>query len=310
MRPVGRVRGTCQASRTARSAALGALALFAAVGTAAAQSGGTVGPGGTATPPPSPATGPPADGEPPAASVRLREARARPGKAFYYGMKPSRFAIKLAAKKPTDLRIDIIGAKSGVLQRSLYAADVEPGATRIIPWDGLSSTGILAKGRLRFRVRGVNGEAIETSKKLTGKPKFVLLDHIFPVRGKHSWGDGLGAGRGHQGQDLPAKCGTKLVAARGGTVQTSAYQAGGAGYYVVIDGVGTDTDYAYLHMAGRPLVAAGETVKTGQPIGRVGSTGHSTGCHLHFEMWGAPGWYEGGSVMNPTRSLRVWDRFS
>ena len=43
----------------------------------------------------------------------------------------------------------------------------------------------------------------------------------------------------------------------------------------------------------------GEPVRTGQPIGIVGDTGDATACHLHFEIWTAPGWYEGGSPIDP-----------
>lgn len=291
------------------AAALVAAAVAAVLGSAnaAAQSGGTGTPGtsGPAAPPPT-AT---ATGEPPAPSVRLLAARARPGNAYYYGMKPARFAITLAAKKPTDVRIDIRAKGVGLL-RSITQLDVTPGVNQAIAWDGLSASGTPPQGRLSFVVVGVNGEPISQSKKFTGKTTFGSYDHIFPVRGKHTYGDGLGAGRGHQGQDVAAKCGTKLVTARGGTVQAAGFQAGGGGYYVVIDGLGTEFDYSYLHMLATPIVAVGEAVKTGQPIGLVGSTGRSTGCHLHFEMWGAPGWYEGGAAMDPSPWLRAWDAYS
>ncbi len=56
----------------------------------------------------------------------------------------------------------------------------------------------------------------------------------------------------------------------------------------------------YAHLAEPSPLQAGETVRTGQPIGIVGDTGDATACHLHFEMWGAPGWYEGGSPSTPS----------
>lgn len=136
---------------------------------------------------------------------------------------------------------------------------------------------------------------------------------IFPVRGPHTYGDGIGAPRGdhrHQGQDIMAKCGTKLVAARGGRVQYRGYQGGGAGYYIVIDGFKSKFDFVYMHLKGPAWRAQGATVTTGQRIGRVGSTGSSSACHLHFEMWGLPGWYEGGRFINPTPRLKYWDSYS
>ena len=138
---------------------------------------------------------------------------------------------------------------------------------------------------------------------------FAYYGYKFPLRGKHYYGDGLGAGRGHQGQDVFAKCGTKIVAARGGTVQTNAYQSA-AGYYVVIDGKKTGEDYAYMHMEKKGRPKEGSRVKTGEMIGRESDTGDAQGCHLHFEIWSAPGWYEGGHVLNPTRPLKKWDKWS
>jgi murein DD-endopeptidase MepM/ murein hydrolase activator NlpD len=136
---------------------------------------------------------------------------------------------------------------------------------------------------------------------------------VFPIRGKHTYGDGLGAGRDHQGQDVMAKCGTKLVAARAGRVRHVDYQGSGAGHYVVIKGKRGKRDrfdYVYMHLERKASVREGERVRAGEPIGRVGSTGRSTACHLHFEMWTSPGWYRGGSVEDPKPYLKRWDRSS
>ena len=69
-----------------------------------------------------------------------------------------------------------------------------------------------------------------------------------------------------------------------------------AGHYLVIDGDHTGYDYAYMHMRDATLVDQGDHVYTGQPIGFVGDTGRADGCHLHFEIWKAPGWYSGGRL--------------
>ena len=130
----------------------------------------------------------------------------------------------------------------------------------------------------------------------------------FPIRGRHTYGDGLGAGRGHQGQDLLASCGKPVVAAMSGRVRLVDYQASGAGNYVVIKGKDRRFDYVYMHMLRRLSVEEGDRVEAGDQIGLVGSTGRSTACHLHFEMWTAPGWYNGGDVANPKPSLKAWDR--
>ena len=132
----------------------------------------------------------------------------------------------------------------------------------------------------------------------------------FPVKASHTYGDGLGAGRGHQGQDILADCGKPVVAARAGRVRVKDYQASGAGYFVVVRRAGTRSDDVYMHMKRRVAVRRGERVGKGDLIGRVGSTGRSTACHLHFEIWSAPGWYDGGDPRDPEPKLRRWDRKS
>jgi len=99
------------------------------------------------------------------------------------------------------------------------------------------------------------------------------------------------------------------VAARGGRVQYSGYH-GEAGNYIVIDGSATGTDYAYMHLAEPSPFRKGDRVYTGQRIGSVGRTGNATACHLHFELWTAPGWYEGGHPFDPLPSLKAWDAWS
>lgn len=131
---------------------------------------------------------------------------------------------------------------------------------------------------------------------------------VFPVRGPHTYGDGLGTGRGHQGQDLLADCGTKVVAARAGRVRVRDFQASGAGNYVVVRRAGAKSDDVYMHMTKRVVVGRGDRVEAGQTIGRVGSTGRSSACHLHFEIWSSPGWYEGGRPTDPEPPLRQWDK--
>lgn len=148
-------------------------------------------------------------------------------------------------------------------------------------------------------------------------PSEVLASksHVFPIRGPHDYGGsgarfGTGrAGHSHQGHDVFAKCGTPLVAARGGRVQFKGYH-GAAGHYVVIDGAGTRLDYAYMHLVGASPFRRGDRVATGQRIGAVGDSGNARGCHLHFELWSGPGWYQGGRPINPLRALKAWDSWS
>ena len=84
----------------------------------------------------------------------------------------------------------------------------------------------------------------------------------------------------HEGVDLSAPQGTPIYAAKSGKVTTTSYQAGGAGYYVSINH-GDGFSSVYMHMT-HYIVKPGNYVNAGQVIGYVGSTGGSTGPHLHF----------------------------
>ncbi len=84
----------------------------------------------------------------------------------------------------------------------------------------------------------------------------------------------------HQGVDMAAPQGTPIYAAKDGKVTRTAFQAGGAGYYVSISHGGGFSSI-YMHMT-HYIVKPGQYVKAGQVIGYVGSTGGSTGPHLHF----------------------------
>lgn len=88
----------------------------------------------------------------------------------------------------------------------------------------------------------------------------------------------------HTGTDIPASSGTKICAAQGGIVTTvGTNKRHSYGYYCIIShGNGVSTLYA--HMKSVPIVKEGQTVKKAQVIGYVGSTGRSTGPHLHFEF--------------------------
>ena len=129
----------------------------------------------------------------------------------------------------------------------------------------------------------------------------------FPVIGKHSYGDGFGAGRDHPGQDLIAKCGKPVVSAQAGRVQKAGYHSA-AGNYVVVDGEGARKDLVYAHLQRRSALRKRERVAAGEAIGRVGDTGNASTCHLHFEIWSNPGYYEGGDAINPTPALKAWDK--
>lgn len=101
----------------------------------------------------------------------------------------------------------------------------------------------------------------------------------------------LGYYRMHNGIDMACAQGTPIYATRAGKVTVASYQAGGAGNYVSINHLDGFSSI-YMHMT-HYVVSAGQTVSQGQLIGYVGSTGISTGPHLHFGISYA------GTYVNP-----------
>ncbi|WP_131105280.1 M23 family metallopeptidase [Ornithinimicrobium sufpigmenti] len=99
----------------------------------------------------------------------------------------------------------------------------------------------------------------------------------------------------HAGMDFAAGCGIPVVSAADGVVFTSGYNDR-SGHYVIVDhGVhrGVNLTTTYMHFQSAPVVAAGQAVGQGEVVGHVGTTGSSTGCHLHFET------RENGTPVNP-----------
>lgn len=131
----------------------------------------------------------------------------------------------------------------------------------------------------------------------------------FPIAARHRYGTGtnrFGGGRGHDGQDVFARCGAPLVALGDAEVQVTGTHAAAGNYVVLRDDAGRS--YAYMHLQAPPQADEGDAVRAGQRVGRVGATGRASGCHLHFEQWTAPGWYRGGTAVDPLRLLRRLDR--
>jgi len=136
---------------------------------------------------------------------------------------------------------------------------------------------------------------------------------VFPVVGPHNFGgpeNRFGAPRAgyfHEGQDVLAEEGLQVVAPLAGTIIATSYQAGGAGWYAAeqtVDGL----SFFYAHCQASSLaVSAGQAVKAGQAICKVGQTGDATAPHLHLEIW-VGGWHgPGGYSIDPLPYLEAWE---
>ncbi len=104
---------------------------------------------------------------------------------------------------------------------------------------------------------------------------------MWPVNGGYI-SDTFISDRNHKGMDIAAASGTAIYAAAAGTVVAAGWNTGGYGYFVMIDhGDGYTTLYAHMS---KVIASNGMTVNCGDLIGEVGTTGNSTGNHLHFEV--------------------------
>ena len=239
-----------------------------------------------------------------------------PRKLFYGGPQRAVFTYRALGTEPMELQVNLVRLTDNALVRSWRPPAVAPGTLNRVRWTGSLKGRVPRVGKYAF-VLSAGGAAAATVRAAAAAPtdSVTVYDHMFPVQGAHDFGSGgtaFGAGRtghSHQGQDIIAGCGAPLVAARGGKVKFAGFHAA-AGYYVVIDGAGTGSDYVYMHLRDKADVQVGDPVHTGQELGTVGDSGNARGCNLHFEQWTSPGWYDGGKPIDPLPDLKRWDRTS
>jgi murein DD-endopeptidase MepM/ murein hydrolase activator NlpD len=305
-----RVRRRSVVARVPRTAASGPIALVRADGTRSPASA-------------QPVTVDPRPAEVPAGVI---DAEVQGSKVFFGAQRPAELSYVVGGSQPESVEVELVRAADGEVVERWRPGPVTPGVPQTVRWDGTAGAEVQRDGVYQFRVaptgaagderRALGAPGVRTSRTpaaAAGAPgAFTFLRHRFPVAGAHDYAEEaarFGGGRGHQGQDVFAACGTPIVAARGGVVKFKQFQSA-AGHYVVIDGARTGVDYGYMHLREAALVDEGDRVKTGQPIGFVGATGRASGCHLHFEEWTAPGWYSGGSAFDPLPDLLAWDEHS
>lgn len=232
------------------------------------------------------------------------------GSRFYEYGRSIRATFRVSGRSGAVARMKLVVVRNG---QRVSVADMGERTVNATHQYTLPTAG-LPSGSLEIRLAGRDsrGRAIKGG---PGARAITLQSHRFPVVGPHTFGgtgsrfgaDRDGGRRKHQGQDVSAPEGTPLVAARGGVVVFTGNQPSGAGVYAVIRGAGESRDYVYMHLVeGSLLVAKGQSVRTGQLIGKVGQTGASEGPHLHFEIWQGA-WQQGGTPIDPFPLLRAWD---
>ena len=216
-----------------------------------------------------------------------------------------------------SVRLVVVSATTGTKVRTIDLGEQTTGVLHSYGFNGREG-GELPAGRYRVRVRARDaaGNTLVRNAGTSAVDEIGVYPYRFPLKGTFTYGEPGSrfgdprSGHTHQGQDVPAPEGTQIRAVRGGLVKEVAYQAGGSGNYIVIDGAGESRDYVYMHLqTGSTRVQKGERVATGEWIGSVGNTGASFGAHLHFEIWQGP-WWGGGEPIDPLPFLQRWDSWS
>jgi murein DD-endopeptidase MepM/ murein hydrolase activator NlpD len=242
------------------------------------------------------------------------EAKVQTRKLLFEGGRTATVAFYVRGAAPVDVAVDVVRASDRVAVAHFGLTGAAPGSVQSVDWDGTIAGVAQPEGRYVFQVAaaiagGVGARAAQASAPVPRRESFWLVRDVFPIAGPHTYGQGFGvqrAGHTHEGQDVMAACGLPLVASQAGTVKFAGTQSL-AGNYVVLTAADGSADYVYMHLRDPALVKKGDRVVTGQPIGFVGRTGDATACHLHFELWPAPGWYTGGAAVDPLPSLKAWD---
>lgn len=201
----------------------------------------------------------------------------------------------------------LVGAPPAETDSAVQEGDAAPaptgGAPHALTTDEVSEALTMLEERTVVRRTSIGQLAVMMQKDVPGASSFlgddtpVTTPTGWPTDGFISSGYGLrwNGAEFHQGIDIAAEMGTPIVATADGVVTIAGWNAGGYGNMVDIDhGSGVSTRYGH---ASAVVVTAGQRVRRGQIIAYVGSTGHSTGPHLHYEV------RLSGQPVNPTSYL-------
>jgi murein DD-endopeptidase MepM/ murein hydrolase activator NlpD len=183
------------------------------------------------------------------------------------------------------------------MSRSAQSLQVSPAATITVQRDGYTSA---AAPKPKPKPKPKPVAQVQAASVAVGTGQGWLL----PVAGRISSAFGprpnapvAGVSSFHKGSDIAAPCGQPVRAAQAGTVIEAGYQ-GSYGNWVLIDhGNGIQTGYAH---SSQNVVSKGQRVAAGATVALVGSTGASSGCHVHFET------RVGGAQVDPVPFMSSW----
>ena len=136
----------------------------------------------------------------------------------------------LGGAQPADVVVQVVRGSDGAVVSQWTPGVVPAGVPQTVRWDGLAGGRVVRDGVYQFRVNAVDGAGTRATSAQAAPVgadapgAFEFRRFRFPIAGAHRYGTGaaaFGGGRGHQGQDTFAACGTPLVAARGGVVEVN-----------------------------------------------------------------------------------------
>lgn len=193
-----------------------------------------------------------------------------------------------------------------------WAGEVAPAGEYVVrvEWSESGKPGGSPLGDRNRRARGRGSASLRRGRvraKVLGR--FGFRTHLPPVTGETGvrgavgeFGAGRSGGRWHEGFDILAPCGRRLVAARGGRVTEVGFDPVLYGYFLRIEGLAEPYSYFYSHLIAPPPLRRGQRIRTGAYVGAVGQTGNAatTPCHLHFEV------HRQGIPVDPAPFLRAW----
>ena len=236
----------------------------------------------------------------------IATARHRPHASSSDGLQRPTLSYRLQTGKPARVTVTVVKQATGRVVKTLRRG---PGAPRHGPGRRLERQ---PPGPLRVRrLRDGRERELRHHGPGTGADRLPAARPQVPhPRPSTTTATASAPAAATRAQDVFAKCGTPLVAARGGTVKIAKFQSRRR----QLHRHRRRPDRHRLHVraparSGARRAAASASTPA-SAIGYVGDTGSASGCHLHFEMWSAPGWYTGGSPFDPVADLRSWDAYS
>ena len=255
---------------------------------------------------------------PPGCPRRSRPRSREPRTLFYGGPQRAVFTYRALGSSPMDLQVNLVRVTDNAVVRSWDQPAVAPGALNRVRWTGAVKGRVPRVGKLRLRALAPAAPPRPAcAPPRPSRPDAITVyDHMFPVRGAHDFGDAARPLRRRPRGPLAPGPGRlrrlRHAAGRGARRQGQVLRLPLRRRLLRRDRRQGHRRRQRLHAPARARRRAGRRPRLHRPGDRRRSATPATrvGCHLHFEEWTAPGWYDGGHPVDPLPDLKRWDRTS